>query len=387
MVLDIRTIMTINIVTSIAGLAVMLIIWRQARGRFSGTQYWVYDYAFQTAAMFLMALRGRIWDGLSIVLANLLIAGAMAALYNGLLDFYGLKWPRRHNYILVAVFTAVQAYFSLYDPNLTARNYSLSLVVLILCGQSCYLAYAGSKSVRKGAMLLAAVMLGFCLTGLVRIVTYAVSQPVGNDYFQSGMFEAVVLTVYMMLNLMVTYALILLVNMRLGREITEQEEVFAIAFRSAPYAILLTSVDKGEIIDVNTGFEKYTGYTRAETLGRTTLELKLWMTEQERTAVIGTLKEGRKVSGREVSFRMKNGQKMHTLFTAEIVNVKERPCVLSSIMDITEIQGNREQLFRQVAEMKAMNTAMLDRENRVMELKKEINQLLEKLGQPKKYGG
>lgn len=54
-------------------------------------------------------------------------------------------------------------------------------------------------------------------------------------------------------------------------------------------------------------------------------------------------------------------------------------------LDITELKKAEEQLSAQLDELRRWNLATLGRENRIRDLKNEINDLLEKLGQPPKY--
>ena len=49
------------------------------------------------------------------------------------------------------------------------------------------------------------------------------------------------------------------------------EDKFSRAFHASPDAINLTRLDDGTYLDVSEGFEKLTGWTRAESIGRTAL--------------------------------------------------------------------------------------------------------------------
>ena len=74
--LDVRTLVFGNLIMEAVCMLVILLLWHQSRKRFAGTGFWVFDFAFQTAAVFLITMRGSIPDWMSIVLANtLLIAG------------------------------------------------------------------------------------------------------------------------------------------------------------------------------------------------------------------------------------------------------------------------------------------------------------------------
>ncbi|HEX6243225.1 MAG TPA: PAS domain S-box protein, partial [Polyangiales bacterium] len=60
------------------------------------------------------------------------------------------------------------------------------------------------------------------------------------------------------------------------------EEKFARVFWAAPVAICMTRVADGLIFDVNREFERLFGYSRAEAVGRTTVELGMWPDPDER---------------------------------------------------------------------------------------------------------
>jgi len=95
--LDMRTIVFSNVVTGIVCMVVILLLGHQIRKRFAGTGFWVFNYAFQTAALFLIILRGSIPDWMSMVLSNtLVIAGALLG-YVGLERFVGKKSSQVHN--------------------------------------------------------------------------------------------------------------------------------------------------------------------------------------------------------------------------------------------------------------------------------------------------
>lgn len=59
--------------------------------------------------------------------------------------------------------------------------------------------------------------------------------------------------------------------------------------------------------------------------------------------------------------------------------------VFGDIQDITLQKENEEQLRRQYLELKQWQELMLNREDRILELKQEVNQLLQELGRPEKY--
>ena len=113
------------------------------------------------------------------------------------------------------------------------------------------------------------------------------------------------------------------------------EEKFSSAFRSASYAITITQASDGKIIEANDGFFAITGYTFKDVEGKTTIELNLWDNDSDRNFVVSELSKGKTIAGQEFSFRKKSGELILGLYSAEIIIIQNKNCVLSSIIDIT----------------------------------------------------
>ena len=79
--LDIKTLIFLNVIINLVNTSVMAIIWHQYRKHFAGLLFLLADMILKTAGFFLVLLRGSIPDLISIVLANTFImAGALFVL-------------------------------------------------------------------------------------------------------------------------------------------------------------------------------------------------------------------------------------------------------------------------------------------------------------------
>jgi PAS domain S-box-containing protein len=340
-----RTLVFSNVVTDLVCMLVILLLWHQSRKRFAGTGFWASDFGFQTAAMFLIIMRGSIPDWISMVLSNTLVVGGAILGYMGLGRFVGRKISQVHNYVLLAAFACVHTYFTLVQPNQAARNFNVSVGVLIICFQcTWFLVQRVEPGMRRLTLGVGMVFGAYCLVSVVRIIGFFTGAWAANDYFQSGAFESLILISYQVLFILLTYSLALMVNERLLAEVKTQEEKFAKAFHSSPYAITLTRLSDGQIVEVNDGFLNITGYQYAEAIGKTTVNLHLWEKEEDRGAVVNELSKSGKVEGREFQFRKKSGEMITGLFSAEIIPINNQEFVLSSISDITERKRAEEQL-------------------------------------------
>jgi len=114
------------------------------------------------------------------------------------------------------------------------------------------------------------------------------------------------------------------------------EAKFATAFRSSPNAMTITSLRDGRFIDVNAAFERQSGYTRDEVVGKTVRELRLWADDQDFAAVMADSLARQKVADREVRLRTKSGRLVTAVYSVEVIHVGGEPCALAAGEDITD---------------------------------------------------
>jgi PAS domain S-box-containing protein len=119
-------------------------------------------------------------------------------------------------------------------------------------------------------------------------------------------------------------------------ELGKSEEKFSRVFRESPLAISIVRVSDGRYVEINETFELSTGWKRDEVIGRTPLEIDLWVNPDQRTAFIRELQEEGNVRNLEVAIRRKDGRIRTSLGSAELIEVNGEPCALSVIADITE---------------------------------------------------
>jgi PAS domain S-box-containing protein len=122
------------------------------------------------------------------------------------------------------------------------------------------------------------------------------------------------------------------------------EEKFSKAFRSSPEVIVISDVEDGTLLEANNTFMRLTGYRPEEVIGKKSVELGLWAIPEERDEVAGILKRDGKVGSRECQFRMKSGEVRIWLFSAEIINIEKKPCMLSVTTDVTDLKKAMEDL-------------------------------------------
>lgn len=116
----------------------------------------------------------------------------------------------------------------------------------------------------------------------------------------------------------------------------ESEEKFAKVFHAGPLVITITKLADGRFLEVNETFVRMSGYSREEALGRTPIELGLWVDPVQRAEGLAQLRAGRFKRNTEAHFRMKDGSERTCLISAELIEINGEPCVVTVINDITE---------------------------------------------------
>jgi PAS domain S-box-containing protein len=124
------------------------------------------------------------------------------------------------------------------------------------------------------------------------------------------------------------------------------EDKFSKAFRSSPDAIAIARLADGMILEVNGRWEEILGYTRDEAVGRTVWELQIYQNPGERARLVALVDEQGSARDFEVDIRKKTGEIRNVLTCAEPMMIRDEPCLLVIVRDVTELKLAEEALRR-----------------------------------------
>lgn len=124
------------------------------------------------------------------------------------------------------------------------------------------------------------------------------------------------------------------------------EERFSKSFSASPVAMIITTIQDAEIIDINQSFLNKFGYKRNEIISNTTIDLNLWVDVAKRDKTINIIHEHGSIYNTEFQFRKKNGDIVIGLFSGVIIDINGKQCLLSIINDITERKNFEKELSR-----------------------------------------
>ncbi|MBK9519960.1 MAG: PAS domain S-box protein [Anaeromyxobacter sp.] len=140
----------------------------------------------------------------------------------------------------------------------------------------------------------------------------------------------------------------------------EAEERFRLAFTTSPDSINFTLLADGTYVAVNQGFTRMTGWTEADVIGRSAVDLGIWVDPAERAVLVAGLQAAGRVENQECRFRCKDGRQLVSLLSAQVLPVGGVPHILSVTRDVTawkQAEADRDRLadeLRQAQKLEAI---------------------------------
>ncbi|RLF38922.1 MAG: hypothetical protein DRN12_07725, partial [Thermoplasmata archaeon] len=171
--------------------------------------------------------------------------------------------------------------------------------------------------------------------------------------------------------------------------VKEKEELFRTISDFAYDAIIMID-DNGCITYWNKAAERIFGYTRDEILGRNLHEilapLHLYETFENAFTLFRETGDGIAIGKTlEMPFIKKDGTESVGELSISSVKIKDKWHTIGIVRDIRERKKMEEELKEKVEELENFHKVAVDRELRMIELKKEINELCEKYGEKPRY--
>jgi PAS domain S-box-containing protein len=135
----------------------------------------------------------------------------------------------------------------------------------------------------------------------------------------------------------------------------QSEEKFRAAFTTSPDSININRLSDGVYVSINQGFTSIMGYSEADAIGKSSLDLNIWVDPEDRHKLVTGLRKFGKVENLEARFRAKDGTFRIGLMSAAQIPLANEPHILSITRDITEVKRLQAELF-QSQKMRSVGT-------------------------------
>ena len=140
---------------------------------------------------------------------------------------------------------------------------------------------------------------------------------------------------------------------RAEQELKMAEERFAKAFHNNPGGFSISLAPDGRYLEANESFLRMLGYERSELIGKTSIELGVWVDIEERNAIIAKIFAQGSIREEHVRFRTKSGEVRQIRLSAEIIRLQGEQCLLGLSRDVTA-QNLLEDRLRQAQKLEAI---------------------------------
>ena len=362
MTLDIHT---LAIILSLANFLQVIALFIQYRLNkiYKGLGWWTLGsaaWAFGFVFNYLRDTPGYVGPA-AIAANNFLFIAGMILLYVGVMRFQGLRERRFLLTVICTVVTLIAIYFTYFDPNLVIRRVNISVGLAAISYLIAWRLYI--YRIRFISVLTHFLASIFALNGLfftVRAFSPFMGGSAGNIFSASLMQTATYLDA-LVISTLWTFGFIILVYQRLNVENNEARENQDLIFNTSPDIFMVTRLNDGCYVAVNEGFTTLTGYSRAEVIGKTTLEGTFWKDPLDRQKIIAELNQKGFCENLEIVIECKNGSQLTGLISAKIFAMHGVPHIISVTRDISKLR-RAENKFRMLFELSPVGLAMVDNE-------------------------
>jgi PAS domain S-box-containing protein len=144
-----------------------------------------------------------------------------------------------------------------------------------------------------------------------------------------------------------------LLRAQLYEDLRRSEERFHTVFSASPLATLIVSLTDGRILDANEAYFRLTGYARDEAIGKTNLELGVWVDPGLRERMMAQLEQTGSARDLAGQLRRKPGEIREVIGAAKLATIAGQKRIVATIQDVTDLRRLEEQL-RQAHKMESI---------------------------------
>lgn len=121
------------------------------------------------------------------------------------------------------------------------------------------------------------------------------------------------------------------------------KELYPFAFHLNPGLSAISTARSGVHLDVNTAWLHALGYSRAEVIGKSAAELRVWDNDAVRTKIIHHLRENGEIDNFEARLRTKHDSYLDVIVSAELITHRGEELCFFASLDVTRIKRARRQ--------------------------------------------
>ncbi len=179
----------------------------------------------------------------------------------------------------------------------------------------------------------------YAMPAFLPLVTWLMALRVGRDQF---LLAATVVS----LSFLCYTARLFLTHVNLQRAqqaLLDSEKKFALAFKQSSSPVVITNLKDRRFLEVNDAFVAFYGAPREEVIGKTGLELGVWVDMGRRERFVQEIETQGRVRDFEATLRTRSGMRRTVLFNGDVLDTPTKWWILLTLTDITEARQAEEE--------------------------------------------
>jgi PAS domain S-box-containing protein len=294
-------------------------------------------------------------EHISILVQNVMHILTYILLYIGIMRFLGRRERLNLLIVIFVLYVIPFSYYVFIDDDLHIRTILIWTTVALITSVSAYDLYLyREKSIQSALNICLVVFLFHALFSAIKVfflLTGSRINQVDSQLFinTSSYFEILTISIFW------TYALIVMINQRLTSEMERAKNRFEVIFNTTPDAILITDLSDGVITSVNDRYYDLSGYSAEESIGKSTLDLKLWANEGDRMNLVSLLAKNGYCVDFEFELRNKDRTVRSSMMSCRIMNLNDQPQIISLVRDMTERKAKEDEVINQNIQLKRID--------------------------------
>ena len=357
MALDVFTITFIGSIVQIS-LTILIFLQYKTNRNYHGIGLWFVGSILLSLSFIFMFLYGndKLWK--IAILGNPFVILGHIFLYLGINSFFQIRVKKSILFLYATISISSYFYYVFALNNTIIRAVVVGIALTIISLATAYkLFHRKNKTSLSTAKFLGNIFLFYGIFHLIKIsIVIATPLFASHDLFIHSTLNIISYVIQIIVNILCTFGFLIIVNQRLNEENIEEKEKLKVIFNTSPDAKLITRMFDGTFVDVNKGFSEIMGYTLEDVLGKTSVELGIWDSQDERDKFTKELEKNHEIENKEVVFRKKDTSTFIGLLSSKVIFMDGEAHIISVIHDIT----NRKKSEREIRESKELYHSIIN---------------------------
>ena len=165
-------------------------------------------------------------------------------------------------------------------------------------------------------------------------------------------------------------------RLKYEQDLIDSQHKFSSIFKQAPMPLALVRVESGEFVDVNDFWLDQFGFKREEIMGRTSIEMNMWVDIGDRKIVLDQIDQTQVVNRLEIRQRTKDGRILICQMSGRPLRFQDEFHFIFAPVDITR----QRQTEIEINEMnQLLESRVLSRTQQLQKTNEDLNQAMETL--------